>query len=153
MVFGIENVARAFMQRSRRGLYAGKEIRFGNKVSEQGDNKSRRTWKPNVHWKRVYSLALGQMIRLRMTTSAMRCIDKAGGIDEYLLNTPDHKLRSDVGVKWRTEIASAIAAMEKKHGEACTEIRENQKSEEAAEAHGEEEQPAEDILKNDASMR
>eukprot|EP00897_Mesotaenium_endlicherianum_P007674 jgi/Mesen1/6935/ME000036S06272 len=110
MPLGLELVGRAFMRRVRRGLYAGKEIRFGNKVSEDGGNKTRRTWKPNVHWKRVYSQALEKMLRIRMTTHALRCIDKAGGIDEYLLNTPEKKLNSDVGMYWREHIQKALAA-------------------------------------------
>ena len=38
---------RAFMHRANRGLYAGKEIQFGNNVSHS-ERKTRRTWKPNV---------------------------------------------------------------------------------------------------------
>ncbi len=33
-----------------------------------------------------------------------RCIDKAGGLDEYILNTPVKKLGSDVGRKLRDEM-------------------------------------------------
>eukprot|EP00244_Chara_vulgaris_P003820 TRINITY_DN1720_c0_g1_i2.p1 TRINITY_DN1720_c0_g1~~TRINITY_DN1720_c0_g1_i2.p1 ORF type:complete len:120 (+),score=14.23 TRINITY_DN1720_c0_g1_i2:215-574(+) len=110
MPLGIECITRAMMLRARRGLYAGKVIRFGNKVSEEGGNKTRRTWKPNVHWKRVYSYTLDQMIRIRMTSAAMRCIDKAGGIDEYLLNTPENKLNSDVGLMWKQCILDSISA-------------------------------------------
>ena len=38
MPFGVEQVARAF-NRSRRGLYAGRKILSGNKISEDGGNK------------------------------------------------------------------------------------------------------------------
>ena len=38
----------------------------------------------------------------------MRCIDKAGGIDEYLLSTPGHKLDSDVALKWKMQIREAL---------------------------------------------
>jgi len=33
-----------------------------------------------------------------------RCIDKAGGLDRYLLKTPDQELASDTGEKLRSEI-------------------------------------------------
>lgn len=112
MPLGLETVGRAFMHRVRRGLYAGKEVKFGNKVSEDGGNKSRRMWKPNTQYKRVYSFALEKMIRIRMTTHAMRCIDKSGGIDEYLVNTSDAKLNSDVGLFWKEKILAALRAKE-----------------------------------------
>lgn len=37
---------------------------------------------------------------------ALRCIDKAGGLDEYLLTTPEHKLDNDLARQWRTKIAA-----------------------------------------------
>jgi hypothetical protein len=36
-----------------------------------------------------------------------RCIDKAGGLDAYILNTPDKKLGSDVGAELRKEMLAA----------------------------------------------
>lgn len=37
-------------------------------------------------------------MRLRVTTTAMRWIDKAGGFDSYIYHTPNHKLASELGV-------------------------------------------------------
>jgi len=37
---------------------------------------------------------------------ALRCIDKAGGLDEYLLTTPEHKLDNDLARDWRRKIAA-----------------------------------------------
>lgn len=70
--------------------------------------RTRRKWRPNVHWKRLYSIALDQWIDFRVTTHALRCIDKAGGIDEYLTKTPTRKLDSDVGEHWKMEIWKAL---------------------------------------------
>ena len=39
MPLGVELVVRGVFNRARRGLYAGKYIRFGNNVSEDGHNK------------------------------------------------------------------------------------------------------------------
>lgn len=72
--------------RSRRGLYNGKDIGTGNNVSFS-KTKTRRTFKPNVILKRVYSETLDAMVRFHMTTSALRSIDKAGGLDNYLMKS------------------------------------------------------------------
>lgn len=55
-------------------------------------------WHPNVQKKHYYSDILGTRLKLRVTTAAMRCIDKAGGLDAYIYHTPDHKLNSRLGV-------------------------------------------------------
>lgn len=69
--------------RSRRGLYNGKDVRFGNSLSFSM-KATKRKFKPNVIIKRVYSEILDSMVRFHMTTSTLRAIDKAGGLDNYL---------------------------------------------------------------------
>ncbi|XP_042514156.1 54S ribosomal protein L24, mitochondrial-like [Macadamia integrifolia] len=92
------------MGRAKRGIYAGRHIQFGNQVSEDGGNKTRRNWKPNVQEKRLFSYILDRHIRVKVTTHALRCIDKAGGIDEYLLKTPYQKMDTDMGLFWKAKI-------------------------------------------------
>ncbi|XP_062097757.1 uncharacterized protein LOC133803664 [Humulus lupulus] len=92
------------MGRAKRGIFAGRHIRFGNSVSEDGGNKTRRTWKPNIQDKRLFSYILDRHIRVKVTTHALRCIDKAGGIDEYLLKTPYRKMDTETGLFWKTKI-------------------------------------------------
>ncbi|CAM0906175.1 unnamed protein product [Alopecurus aequalis] len=92
------------MGRAKRGIFAGRHIRFGNKVSEDGGNKSRRNWKPNVQEKRLFSYIHERHIRVKVTTHALRCIDKAGGIDEYLLKTPYNKMDTEMGIAWKAKI-------------------------------------------------
>jgi large subunit ribosomal protein L28 len=70
--------------RSRRGLYDGKDVRTGNNVSFSMRH-TKRKFRPNVFIKRVYSEVLDAMIPFHITTSALRSIDKAGGLDNYLL--------------------------------------------------------------------
>jgi large subunit ribosomal protein L28 len=70
--------------RSRRGLYDGKDIRSGNNVSFSMKS-TKRKFKPNVFLKRVYSEILDEMVQFHLTTSALRSIDKAGGLDNYLM--------------------------------------------------------------------
>ncbi|EPS72501.1 hypothetical protein M569_02258, partial [Genlisea aurea] len=97
------------MGRAQRGLYAGKHIQFGNRISEDGGNKSRRTWKPNVKEKRLFSYIMDRHIRVKVTTHALRCIDKAGGIDEYLLKTPYRKMDTEMGLLWKIKIQKMYA--------------------------------------------
>ena len=39
MPLGVEAVTRALIKRAQRGLYAGRQKLFGNKISEDGGNK------------------------------------------------------------------------------------------------------------------
>lgn len=78
-------------------------IQFGNKVSF-AENKSRRTWKPNVQRKSLYSETLGEMLRFRMTTHAIRCVKKAGGIDEYLINAKDSEIKYPKAIEYKRQI-------------------------------------------------
>ena len=80
------------MKRAYRGLYGNRMIQFGNKVSF-AENKTRRTWKPNVHRLSFYSEATDRVYRFRITTHALRDIRKFGGLDEYLLRTHDTEIK------------------------------------------------------------
>jgi large subunit ribosomal protein L28 len=52
--------------------------------------------------------ALGHAVKLRLTTNAIRTIEHNGGIDAYLLGTPDAKLSSEAKrLKRRVEAAQA----------------------------------------------
>lgn len=95
--------------RAYRGLYGNRMVQFGNKISF-AENKTRRKWKPNVQIKSMYSETLGRMLRFRMTTYAMRCIRKAGGIDEYLLNTKESEIKYHKALEIKQEILAVRAA-------------------------------------------
>ena len=45
-----------------------------------------------------------------------RDIDKAGGIDAYILNTPDKKLQSDVAVELRQKLIRRLLAKSARQG-------------------------------------
>ena len=47
---------------------------------------------PNLHDKALLSEALGRMVRLKVTTSAIRTVERHGGLDNYLLKTSDDRL-------------------------------------------------------------
>eukprot|EP00753_Platysulcus_tardus_P008358 PLAT15917.1.p1 GENE.PLAT15917.1~~PLAT15917.1.p1 ORF type:complete len:125 (+),score=62.95 PLAT15917.1:175-549(+) len=104
---GSSMLLRARIKRAERGLFAGKETLFGNNVSHS-KQRTRRSWKPNVQVKRLWSEHLERWVRVPMTTSAMRSIDKMGGLDNYLLLTKPAKLDSRVGDMWRRRILAAL---------------------------------------------
>ena len=76
---------------SRRCMITGKGVLTGNNVSH-AHNKTRRRYLPNLQNTSILSDALGQTVRLRVTPNAIRTIDHKGGLDAYLLGTPNRKL-------------------------------------------------------------
>lgn len=66
-------------------------------------------WHPNVQKKHYYSNILGTKLKLRVTTAAMRCIDKAGGFDSYIYHTPDHKLNSRLGIAIKRRMHAIVS--------------------------------------------
>lgn len=97
--------------RSKRGLYDGKDIRTGNNLSFSMRH-TKRTFKPNVFIKKVYSEILDEMVRFHLTTSTLRTIDKCGGLDNYLL-TSKH-VTSGEGLKTKKRIMNELKYRERK---------------------------------------
>jgi len=79
---------------SRRCDISGKGVLSGNNVSH-AMNHTRRRFLPNLHVVRLQSDILGESIKMRLSTRAVRTIDKKGGIDEFLLGTPNRKLTDE----------------------------------------------------------
>jgi large subunit ribosomal protein L28 len=79
---------------SRRCMITDTGVQTGNNVSH-AHNKTRRRYLPNLQNTSLLSDTLGQMVRLRITPKAIRTIEHKGGLDAFLLGTPDRKLTSD----------------------------------------------------------
>ncbi len=95
---------------ARRCDFTGKGVQTGNNVSH-AHNKTRRRFLPNLQQTSMLSDALGEMISLRLSTSAIRTIEKRGGLDAYLLSTPNSKLGQKAReLKRRVQKAQAKAA-------------------------------------------
>ena len=47
---------------------------------------------PNLQRKNIYSDILNQMVRLKISTKAMKSIEFAGGLDKYIVSIPNNKL-------------------------------------------------------------
>jgi len=68
---------------ARRCQVTGKGVMSGNNVSH-ANNRTRRRFLPNLQETALLSDALGQMVRLRLTTHAIRTIEHNGGLDAFL---------------------------------------------------------------------
>ena len=82
---------------SRRCQFTGKGVQSGNNVSH-ANNKTRRRFLPNLQHSSLQSDILGTTIRLRLTTHAMRTIEHNGGLDSFLLGTPNRNLPEEAQV-------------------------------------------------------
>jgi large subunit ribosomal protein L28 len=82
---------------SRRCEISGKGVLTGNNVSH-ANNKSRRRFLPNLQEQSVLSDILGTSIRVRLTTHALRTIEHNGGLDSFLISTPNRNLPTEAQV-------------------------------------------------------
>lgn len=79
---------------ARRCSVTGKGVLTGNNVSH-ANNKTRRRFLPNLQETSLMSDVLGTTVRLRLTTRGIKTIEHNGGLDVWLLNTPDRKLTDE----------------------------------------------------------
>lgn len=93
---------------SRRCELTGKGVVSGNNVSH-AQNKTRRRFLPNLCNVSLQSDVLGQSVRFKVSASALRSIDKNGGLDNFLLKSRDENL-SDKARKLKTQISKARAS-------------------------------------------
>ncbi len=94
---------------SRRCSITGKGVLAGNNVSH-ANNKTRRRFLPNLQETSLMSDALGATVRVRLSTRAIRTVDRNGGLDAYLLKTSDAKLPDEARqIKRRIKKAAAKA--------------------------------------------
>ncbi|KAF2405652.1 hypothetical protein EJ06DRAFT_468498 [Trichodelitschia bisporula] len=102
-------------KKTNNGLYGGVTLRSGNNVSKETETKTRRKWRPNVQRKCLFSAALDRMVRVKVTTRALRTIDKCGGLDQYLLGNTRARI-VEMGVKgwklrWRIMQTESVKGM------------------------------------------
>ena len=92
---------------ARRCSITGKGVLTGNNVSH-ANNKSRRRFLPNLQETSVLSDALGQMVRLKVTTRGLKTIEHNGGLDSFLLTTNDSRLPLEAR-RLKKRVAKAMA--------------------------------------------
>ena len=93
-------------KRAQRGLYDGRILQYGNSIPNSR-HKTGRRWVPNIQRKALWSETLQEWVRTRVATSAMRSIEKHGGLDQYLARTKDTHL-GDFGRSLRERVARAL---------------------------------------------
>ncbi len=93
---------------ARRCSITGKGVLTGNNVSH-ANNRTRRRFLPNLQDTSVLSDALGQMVRMRVSTNGLKTIEHNGGIDAFLLGTANTKLSTEAR-KLKRRIEKALEA-------------------------------------------
>ena len=91
----------------------GKGRMVGNNVSH-ANNKTKRTFLPNLHNVTLMSDIMGMSYKLRVSTHGLRSVEHNGGLDNWLLKTKDallsqkaRRLKRDIGKK---QIATTAVA-------------------------------------------
>src|SRR6185503_4821130 len=69
----------------------GKSRQVGHNVSH-ANNKTKRTFLPNLQNVTLMSDALGRGIRLRVSMNGLRSVEHVGGLDNWLAKASDSKL-------------------------------------------------------------
>ena len=90
---------------ARRCELTGKGVLTGNNVSH-ANNKTRRRYLPNLNNVTFESEKLARRFTFKVSTRAIRTVDKVGGLDMYLAKAKDDLL-SDAARKVKKAIATA----------------------------------------------
>ena len=92
---------------AKRCQLTGKSVMSGNNVSH-ANNRTRRRFLPNLQSASMQSEILDRKVRLRVATSAMRTVEKHGGLDAFLLQARNAELAEEAQ-RLRREILVAQA--------------------------------------------
>jgi large subunit ribosomal protein L28 len=92
---------------ARRCQLTGTPPQFGHNVSHS-NIKTHRRFNPNLQHATLYSDVLHRGVSLRVTTRALRSVQKNGGLDSFLLGTDDRKLAPE-GLRLKRQIKRALA--------------------------------------------
>ena len=79
---------------SKRCQISGKGVMSGNNVSH-ANNRTRRRFLPNLQRTSLSSEILGRDITLRVSVSAIRTVEKHGGLDSFLLQARNNELADE----------------------------------------------------------
>ena len=87
----------------------GKGRQVGHNVSH-ANNKTKRTFLPNLQNVTLLSDALGKGVKLRVSTHGLRTVEHNGGLDNWLVKAPDADLSLRVR-RLKREIVKKKAAV------------------------------------------
>jgi large subunit ribosomal protein L28 len=92
---------------TRRCELSGK-LPMAGQLRSHAENKTKRTFRPNLCQVTLISDALQRKVRLRISAHALKSVEHRGGLDAYLLKAPTQTL-SDRCQKLKREIVKARA--------------------------------------------
>ena len=72
---------------------SGKKVMTGNNVSH-AKNRTKRKFLPNLNNVSLVSEKLDLTVRLKISANALRSVEHAGGLDNFLLKSKDDNLSS-----------------------------------------------------------
>ena len=91
---------------AKRCQITGKGVMTGNNVSH-AKNRTRRRFLPNLQQTSMSSEILGRTVSLRISTSAIRTIEKHGGLDAFLMQARNAELADDARALKREMMAAS----------------------------------------------
>jgi large subunit ribosomal protein L28 len=91
---------------ARRCDLTGTETKFGKNVSHS-NRRTQRRFLPNLKRVSFYSEALRTRVPLRVTTRAIRTVEKVGGLDNFLVKSDAAKLPLE-GQRLRRRVIKAL---------------------------------------------
>jgi len=91
---------------SKKCSLTGRKAQFGNNVSHS-NRKTRRRFDPNLQNLSLKSDVLKTTLKLKITTSTLRTINKYGNIDNFLINYRHAKLTEEA-IKIRNKIKKSL---------------------------------------------
>jgi large subunit ribosomal protein L28 len=92
---------------ARRCELTGKGVLVGNNVSH-ANNKTKRVYRPNLQIVSLASDSLHQTYKLKICMSALRTVDRTGGLDAFLVKAKDAVL-SPRALRLKRLIAKKVA--------------------------------------------
>jgi large subunit ribosomal protein L28 len=93
---------------SRRCELTGKGAQVGHRVSHS-NIKTKRRFLANLVNVTMMSDALGRSVKLRISTNALKTVDRRGGLDAFLLKAKDEEL-SVRALEVKRQVAKKLAA-------------------------------------------
>jgi len=92
---------------TRRCELTGK-LPMSGQLRSHAENKSKRTFRPNLCEVTLISDALQRKVRLRISAHALKSVERRGGLDAFLMKANEEEL-SDRCRKLRREVKKAQA--------------------------------------------
>ena len=93
---------------AKRCQITGKGVMTGNNVSH-ANNRTRRRFLPNLQQTSMQSEILGRTVSLRVTTNAIRTVEKHGGLDSFLMQARNSELADEARALKREMLAAQSA--------------------------------------------